>query len=75
MVSFSLEPVLIDGRSTSYILAAGPMLVGTGCAMLVYHVQKRGEEDTAAKKKIVLVGIAVSMLMAALEMLNILNIL
>ena len=51
------------------------MPVGAGCAMLVYRVQKRGEEDTAAKKKIVLVGITVSMLMAALDMLSILNIL
>lgn len=75
MIAFSLESVLIDGLSPSYILAAGPMLIGAGCAMLVYHAQKRGEEDIAAKKKIVLVGIAMSTLVSALEILNLLNIL
>lgn len=74
MVAFSLEPILIDGQSPSYILAVGPMLVGTGCAMLAYHIRKGGEEDTAAKK-IVLAGTAVSIPMATLEILNPLNIL
>ena len=49
------------------------MMLGTGCAMLVYHIKKGGKEDTAAKKKIALVGLAAVMPMVALEILNLLN--
>ena len=47
---------------------------GTGCALLAYHAQE-GEEDTATKKKIILVGMAVMMPMAALAILGGLRIL
>ncbi len=48
---------------------------GMGCALLVYHFQKGGEEDTAAKKKIMLVGMAVGALVGALGILSVLRIL
>ena len=41
----------------------------------MYHIRKGGEEDTATKKKIALVGTVVFMLMAALEIPNLLNML
>ena len=42
---------------------------------MVYHALKNGEEDTAAKKKIVLAGIAVAAPLAALSILDIVHIL
>lgn len=56
-------------------MASGLVWVGTGCALLVYHALKSGEEDTAAKKKIVLAGIAVAAPLAALSILDIVHIL
>lgn len=53
-----------------YVIAFGLTGVGTGCALLAYHAQKGGEGDTAAKKKIMLVGMAVWMLVVALWLLD-----
>lgn len=58
-----------------YFLLGGLVLVGAGCAMLVYHIRNDGVEDIAVKKKIVLVGIAGSTSIASLGILHLLNIL
>lgn len=65
----------LHGLQPGYIMAVSLVGAGTGCALLVYHAQKSGEEDTAAKKKIVLVGTAAVMLVGALIILDILRIL
>lgn len=65
----------LGGWQIGYVIALGLAGVGTGCALLAYHAQKGGEEDTATKKKIVLVGMAVMLLVAALAILDILRIL
>lgn len=63
------------GWQPHYSLASSLVLGGTGCALLAYHALKNGEEDTAAKKKIVLAGIAVAAPLAALSILDIVHIL
>ena len=57
------------GQPNYYYLAPFLVLVGTGCAMLAYHALKNNEEDTATKKKIVLVGTAVATPMAIISAL------
>ena len=64
----------LAGWQPGYVIAVGLVGVGTGCALLTCHAQKGGEEDTAAKKKIILVGMAVVMLAGALMMLDVLRI-
>ena len=71
-VRYSFE---LGGWELVYAIALGLVGVGTGCALLAYHAQKGGEEDTAAKKKIILVGTAVGALVGALVILSILRIL
>ena len=73
LIAFSLVRVLAYGQEPSYLTASGSMQVGLGCALLVYHVKKGGKEDTAAKKKIILVGMAAFMSMVALEVLSLLS--
>lgn len=58
------------GQPDYYHLGAYLTTVGIGCAMLVYHTLKNNEEDTAAKKRIVLVGVAVGSLMVTLSILS-----
>ena len=65
----------LDGLQPGYIVAVSLVGVGTGCALLAHHAQRGGEEDTAAKKKIVSVGMAVILLVTALAILDILRIL
>ena len=65
----------LDGLQPGYIMAVSVVGVGIGCALVAYHTQKSGEEDTAAKKKIMLVGMAVMVLVAAFAILDILRIL
>lgn len=72
-IAFSLQRVLVYGQEPSYIIAGGLMMLGAGCAMLVYHIKKGGKEDTAVKKKIVLIGFAAAMPMIALEILILLS--
>ena len=63
-----------DGwRPDYYVLAASLVGIGIGCALLAYHFLKGGEEDPAAKKKIMLVGMAVGMLVVAFMILDILR--
>ena len=65
----------LGGWQLVYAIALGLVEVGTGCALLAYHAQEGGEEDTATKKKIILVGMAVMMPIAALAILGSLRIL
>ena len=53
-----------------YIIVLGLVGVGTGCILLVYHAQKHGDENTATKKKILLVGFGVIILLISLAILE-----
>lgn len=66
------DTFVIGELQPGYIIALCLVGVGTGCILLVYHAQKNGDEDTAAKKKILLVGLGVMiplMLLAILDTL------
>lgn len=76
-MSFLLHMVTLDAiyrpdrwQLDYYILSLSLVIFGTGCAFIVYHYLKSGEEDTAVKKKIALVGIAVGAPVAALRILD-----
>ena len=67
IVTVSLDLVAAyEWEPNHYRLASG-LIVGMGCAMLVYHIRKGDEEDTAVKKKNVLAGIVVLMPMDLLQ--------
>ena len=81
-MSFLLHVEIIDAiyypqmwQLDYYALSLSLVLIGTGCALIAYHYLKSGEEDTAVKKKIVLVGMAVTVPLAALVILDTMNIL
>ena len=72
-ITVSLDPIFIREWDPSYYrIVGGLTVVGTGCAMLVYHIKKGDEEDVATKKKIILVGMVVAIPIYALGILNIL---
>lgn len=65
------DTFVIGELQPSYIIIAFCLVgVGTGCILLVYHAQKNGDEDTAAKKKILLVGLGVMILLIPLAILD-----
>lgn len=73
IVTVSLDPIIIYEWEPDYHhMAAGLTTVGTGCAMLAYHTRKGDEEDAATKKKIILVGTAAVIPIAALGILDVL---
>lgn len=66
---------LFGVRPDYYLTAVALVGVGTGCALIAYHYLKSGEEDTATKKRILLIGMAVAAPLIALSILDMLNIL
>ena len=76
IITLSLDPIVIYEWEPDYYRTVGGLtLVGTGCAMLAYHIRAGDEEDTATKKKIILIGVAVTIPITALGILNILDML
>lgn len=57
IIMASLDPIVISEWDPNYYqMAGGLTIVGTGCAMLAYHIRKGDEEDITTKKKIILAG-------------------